>query len=42
LFGADPSERLIVIVFVPTIPGTPGVDALRDAFVNAAYQAILR
>jgi CubicO group peptidase (beta-lactamase class C family) len=42
LFVADPSERLIVIVFVPTTPGTPGVDALRDAFVNAAYQAILR
>ncbi len=41
LFVVDPAERLIVVVFVPSTPGTPGVDEIRKAFVNAAYQSIV-
>jgi len=41
LFVVDPPEQLVVIIFAPTTPGTPGVAALRRAFVNAAYQAIV-
>jgi len=41
LFVVDPTERLIVVVFVPSTPGTPGVDEVRKAFVNAAYQSIV-
>jgi CubicO group peptidase (beta-lactamase class C family) len=41
LFVVDPAEQLIVIVFVPTVPRTPGVDEARKGFVNAAYQSIV-
>jgi hypothetical protein len=41
LFVVDPAEQLIVIVFVPTVPRTPGVDEARKSFVNAAYQSIV-
>ena len=40
-FVVDPAERLIVIVFVPTVPRTPGVSDIQKAFVNAAYQSIV-
>ena len=41
LFLVDPRERLIVIIFAPTRPGTPGVYEFRQAFVTDAYQAIV-
>jgi CubicO group peptidase (beta-lactamase class C family) len=41
LYLVDPAERLIVVVFVPSQPRTPGVWELRDDFVAAAYQAIV-
>jgi len=41
LYLVDPTERLIVVVFVPSQPRTPGVGALRDDFVTAAYHAIV-
>jgi CubicO group peptidase (beta-lactamase class C family) len=40
LFVVDPREHLIVVVFAPTTPGTPGVNAVRRSFVTAAYQAV--
>jgi len=40
LFVVDPVEHLSIVIFVPSIPGTPGVDELRQAFVTAAYQGI--
>jgi CubicO group peptidase (beta-lactamase class C family) len=36
----DPAEKLISIIFVPSVPRTPGVGRLRDAFMNSAYHAI--
>jgi len=41
LYLVDPIERLVVVVFIPSQPGTPGVSQARDDFVNAAYQAIV-
>lgn len=41
LYLVDPTERLIVVAFVPSQPRTPGIGALRDDFVTAAYQAIV-
>jgi CubicO group peptidase (beta-lactamase class C family) len=44
LYLVDPQERLVVIVFAPSMPRTPGIwgDAdLRNDFVTAAYQAIV-
>jgi CubicO group peptidase (beta-lactamase class C family) len=41
LYLVDPREALIVVVFIPSQPGTPGVSQARDDFVNAAYQAIV-
>ena len=41
LFLVDPRERLIVIIFAPTRPGTRGVYEFRQAFVTDAYQAIV-
>lgn len=44
LYLVDPQERLVVIVFAPSVPRTPGIwgDAdLRNDFVTAAYQAIV-
>jgi len=40
LFVIDPVEHLVVIIFAPSFPGTPGVDELRSAFVTSAYQSI--
>jgi CubicO group peptidase (beta-lactamase class C family) len=39
-YVVDPKEKLIVIIFVPSVPRTPGVNELRDAFIATAYQAI--
>jgi CubicO group peptidase (beta-lactamase class C family) len=41
MYLVDPRERLIVVVFVPSQPGTPGVWELRNDFVTAAYQSIV-
>ena len=41
LYLVDPREALIVVVFIHSQPGTPGVSQRRDDFVNAAYQAIV-
>jgi CubicO group peptidase (beta-lactamase class C family) len=41
LFLVDPAERLIIVVFLPSQPRTPGVWEVRDAFVTAIYQAIV-
>jgi len=44
LYLVDPRERLIVIVFVPSQPRTPGIWGqadVRNDFVTAAYQAII-
>jgi CubicO group peptidase (beta-lactamase class C family) len=44
LYLVDPLERLIVVVFVPTQPRTPGVwgsSDVRKDFVTAVYQAIV-
>jgi CubicO group peptidase (beta-lactamase class C family) len=44
LYLIDPRERLIVIVFVPSQPRTPGIWGqadVRNDFVTAAYQAIV-
>ncbi|HEX3557018.1 MAG TPA: serine hydrolase domain-containing protein [Thermoanaerobaculia bacterium] len=44
LYLVDPRERLIVVVFVPSQPRTPGIwgqTNVRDDFVTAAYQAII-
>lgn len=41
LYLVDPAERLIVVVFIPSQPRTPGIFELRDDFVTAAYQAIV-
>ena len=41
LYLVDPVEKLVVVVFIPSQPGTPGVSQARDDFVNAAYQAIV-
>lgn len=40
LFLVDPAEKLIVIIFAPSHPRTPGVYELRKEFVTSAYQAI--
>ena len=41
LYLVDPIEKLVVVIFIPSQPGTPGVSQARDDFVNAAYQAIV-
>jgi CubicO group peptidase (beta-lactamase class C family) len=41
LYLVDPGEKLVVVVFIPSQPGTPGVSQARDDFVAAAYQAIV-
>jgi CubicO group peptidase (beta-lactamase class C family) len=40
-FVVDPAEHLIVIIFVPTVPRTPGIPEVHKAFVNAAYQSLV-
>lgn len=42
LFLVDPHERLIIILFAPTAPGTPGMNELRREFVTAAYRSIVK
>ena len=40
-FIVDPSEHLVVVIFSPTTPRTPGVNELRQGFITDAYQAII-
>jgi CubicO group peptidase (beta-lactamase class C family) len=42
LFLIDRRERLIIIIFAPTAPRTPGVNELRQGFVTDAYQSIVK
>jgi CubicO group peptidase (beta-lactamase class C family) len=37
-FEVDPGSGMIVIVFVPTRPGTSGVGELRDEFMLKAFR----
>jgi CubicO group peptidase (beta-lactamase class C family) len=41
-FILNPADGLIAIVFVPSWPGTPGVGAVRSAFLDAAIATIAR
>jgi len=44
LYLVDPLERLVVVVFVPSQPRTPGIwgqSDVRNDFVTAVYQAIV-
>jgi CubicO group peptidase (beta-lactamase class C family) len=41
LFLIDPVEQMVVVVFIPSTPGSEGIDDLKNAFVTAAYQAIV-
>lgn len=36
----DPKEKLIVIIFVPSVARTPGISKLRDEFIASAYHAM--
>lgn len=42
LFLVDPREHLIIIIFTPTVPRTPGVSELHKEFVTDAYQSVVK
>jgi CubicO group peptidase (beta-lactamase class C family) len=41
-YVVDPKEKLIIIIFIPSTPGNQLVNKLRNQFVDAAYQSIVR